>query len=60
MSILNIIGFILHININGNFATAEELNAIDDKVAKEIEEAIEFAENSPYPDVSILTEDVYA
>ena len=46
--------------INGNFATVEELNAIDDKVAREIEEAIEFAENSPYPDVSILTEDVYA
>lgn len=42
------------------FATAEELNEIERKVDQEIEEAIEFAENSPYPDVSILTEDVYA
>ena len=46
--------------IQGGYATAEELNAIEKGVDKEIEEAIEFAENSPYPDVSILTEDVYA
>lgn len=46
--------------INGNYATAEELDAIDRKVDEEIEEAIAFAENSPYPEVSILTEDVYA
>lgn len=46
--------------IQGGYASAEELNAIEKSVDKEIEEAIEFAENSPYPDVSILTEDVYA
>lgn len=46
--------------INGNYATTEELDAIDRKVDEEIEEAIAFAENSPYPEVSILTEDVYA
>ena len=46
--------------IQGGYVTAEELNAIEKGVDKEIEEAIEFAENSPYPDVSILTEDVYA
>ncbi len=46
--------------IQGGYATAEELNDIEKGVDKEIEEAIEFAENSPYPDVSILTEDVYA
>lgn len=46
--------------IQGGYASAEELNAIEEGVDKEIEEAIEFAENSPYPDVSILTEDVYA
>lgn len=46
--------------IQGGYATAEKLNAIEKGVDKEIEEAIEFAENSPYPDVSILTEDVYA
>lgn len=46
--------------IQGGFATAAELDAIEKGVDKEIEEAIEFAENSPYPDVSILAEDVYA
>lgn len=46
--------------IQGGYATAEELNDIEKGVDKEIEEAIEFAENSPYPDASILTEDVYA
>lgn len=46
--------------IAGNFALAEELNEIDASVEREIEAAIEFAENSPYPETSILTEDVYA
>lgn len=46
--------------IQGGYASAEELNDIEKGVDKEIEEAIKFAENSPYPDVSILTEDVYA
>ena len=46
--------------MNGAYATVEELDAIDRKVDGEIEEAIAFAENSTYPDVSILTEDVYA
>lgn len=41
-------------------ASAGELDAIEKKVDQEIAEAIEFAENSPYPDVSILTDDVYA
>lgn len=46
--------------LQGKYATAEELDAIEKGVSLEIEEAIDFAENSPYPDVSILTEDVYA
>ena len=46
--------------MNGGYAEVEELDAIDQRVAGEIEEAITFAEESPYPEVSILTEDVYA
>lgn len=46
--------------VNGGYAEVEELDAIDQRVAGEIEEAITFAEESPYPEVSILTEDVYA
>lgn len=46
--------------LNGNYAAAEELDDIDRKVKEEIEDAIVFAENSPYPESAILTEDVYA
>ena len=46
--------------INGHYASSEELDTIDAKVKQEIEEAIKFAEESPYPDVSILTDDVFA
>ena len=46
--------------INEGHASAKELDAIDQRVDEEIEEAIAFAENSSYPDISILTEDVYA
>ncbi|BDF57961.1 pyruvate dehydrogenase E1 component subunit alpha [Christensenellaceae bacterium] len=45
---------------NDKVATEEELVAIEKKIDEEIAEATEFAENSPYPDVSTLTEDVYA
>lgn len=43
-----------------NNATEEELAAIDEAMKKEIEEAYEFAVNSPYPDMSELTTDVYS
>lgn len=37
-----------------------ELDAIDTEITIEIEKAVEFAKNSPYPDVSEITTDVYA
>ena len=37
----------------------DELNAIDAQVADAIEEAVEFAANSPFPDASEVTTDVY-
>ena len=42
-----------------NAGQKEDFDAIEKKVDEEIEEAIEFAQESPWPDVSILTEDVY-
>ena len=48
-----------HLLLDGKYASAAELDAIEKKVDEEIEEAIEFAQESPWPDVSILTEDVY-
>ena len=41
-------------------ATAQELKAIDDKVQAIVDEAVEFAENSPEPDASELRRYVFA
>lgn len=42
-----------------SIATEEELKAIDEEVEREIEEAIAFAEHSPYPPLEEITKDVY-
>ncbi len=42
-----------------NYASAEELKAIDDKIALIIEASVKFAEESPWPDDSELLKDVY-
>lgn len=39
--------------------TEKEIKEIDDWVKKEVEECVEFAENSPYPEGKELYEDVY-
>lgn len=39
--------------------TEEEIAEVDVWVKKEVQESIEFAENSPYPDASEIFEDVY-
>jgi len=36
------------------------LDTIDQEVKKEVDEAVDFAENSPYPDPSDLYEYVYS
>lgn len=41
-------------------ATQEELDQIREKIAKEIDDAVQFAVDSPVPDVSELTVGVYA
>ena len=41
------------------FATEEEIKVIKDKIKAEIEEAVKFAEESPFPDPSELYEDNY-
>jgi pyruvate dehydrogenase E1 component alpha subunit len=42
-----------------NILTEEETNAIEEEVRKEIEEAVEFAINSPYPEPEELYTDLY-
>jgi len=41
------------------FATEEEVQAIKDKIAAQIAEAVQFAEESPYPDGALLFEHNY-
>src|SRR5262245_63554087 len=41
------------------FVTEAELKAIDDRVAAQIEGAVKFAEESPFPDVRETYTDVY-
>lgn len=46
--------------IDDGTATVEELDRIDTELAEEIADASEFALNSPLPDASTLTTDVYS
>ena len=41
------------------YATEAKLKKIDDKVKKKIKECEEFAESSPFPDISLLYDSVY-
>ncbi len=45
---------------NKNFASDEEIAAIDSRIENVVEEAVKFAEESPFPDESELLKDVYA
>ena len=42
------------------FATEKELEDIEEEAKQSIEEAVEFAQNSPMPPLDTLEEDVYA
>jgi pyruvate dehydrogenase E1 component alpha subunit len=48
-----------HTILTNNMATEDDLAAIDEKIKARVLEAVEFAENSPYPEASELYEDVY-
>ncbi len=42
-----------------NFATEEEIEAINDRINKIVDESVRFAEESPWPDDSEVLKDVY-
>jgi pyruvate dehydrogenase E1 component alpha subunit len=50
---------VMHSILENKFATKEELNAIDTRIANVVEECVKFAEESPWPDDSELMKDVY-
>ncbi len=45
--------------VNHKLATADELDAIDDEVKEVVLKSVEFAENSPEPEIEAAYEDVY-
>ena len=46
--------------LENNFATEQDLEAIDNKIKAQVNESVEFAESSPYPTADELYKDVYA
>ena len=46
--------------LDNKFASEEELDAIDKSVQDKVEASVKFAEESPWPNASELTKDVYA
>lgn len=51
---------VLNTILEQKFATQEEIDAINERVKNEIDEAVKFAEESPFPDDDELLKDVYA
>ena len=45
--------------LKDKYATEAQLKKIDDKVKKKIKECEEFAESSPFPDLSLMYDSVY-
>jgi TPP-dependent pyruvate/acetoin dehydrogenase alpha subunit len=45
--------------LENRWATAEELEAVHKRIQQEIDEAVAWAEKSPFPDASTLLDDVY-
>jgi pyruvate dehydrogenase E1 component alpha subunit len=50
----------LNVIKKSKFATAKEIEAIQNKVKEQVAESVEFSENSPFPDEAELYTEVYA
>ena len=48
-----------HTILSNGMATEEQLDAIDEQIKTRVQEAVDFAESSPYPDAAELYHDVY-
>lgn len=53
------IEYVLNVITENKFLTEKEIEEINNWVKKEVDESVEFAENSPYPEPHELYEDVY-
>ena len=45
--------------IEGNILTIEDIKKMEDGIQFELDEAVEFAENSPYPEVDVMFQNIY-
>ncbi len=50
---------VLNVIKENQYASEEELQAINDKVKASVDDAVDFAENSPWPDDSEVFKDIY-
>ena len=50
---------VLEVIRTNNWATEEQIEQINEKVMQEVEESVQFAEESPWPDDSELYKDIY-
>jgi pyruvate dehydrogenase E1 component alpha subunit len=50
---------VLKVIKENNYATDEEIEAINEKVKLAVEDSVQFAEDSPWPDVSEVYKDIY-
>lgn len=53
------IEYVLNVIKENQYASEEELQAINDKVKASVDDAVDFAENSPWPDDSEVFKDIY-
>ena len=54
------INHVLNTLKNNDWVTEEEIEAINSRVKNQVEDSVNFAENSPFPDDSELYKDIYA
>jgi pyruvate dehydrogenase E1 component alpha subunit len=50
---------VLRVIMENNYATEAEIEDINGRIKATVDDCVEFAENSPYPDVSELYKDIY-
>lgn len=53
------IEYVLRVIKENGYASDEEIETINDRVKSIVEDSVEFAENSPWPDVSEVYKDIY-
>lgn len=51
---------VLKVILDNGFATEEQIEQINEKVKMEVDDSVQFAEESPWPDDSELYKDIYA